>query len=101
LRSGRLNRRLDLLELATAHERRRGEDGYRADRGEHPEAERETARLCAQRIVAGSDQRLRVRERNRRRYCDAERAADLLRGVDQPRGEAGLVVLDTRERRDR
>ena len=43
----------------------------------------------------------RVGRRDRRGGGDADRAADLLRRVDQPRGHAGVVVPHTGQRADR
>ena len=39
--------------------------------------------------------------RDRGEHGEPERAAELPRGVDEPRGQAGLRVRDARHRRDR
>ena len=51
--------------------------------------------------VAAGDQVAGAAVRDRGEDRQAERAADLLRRVDQARGQAGLVVLDARHRGDR
>src|SRR6478672_5203392 len=65
-----------LLELPPAHQRDAGHDRYRADAGEHPEAEGKAARRRRRDGIARREQRLRMRERDGRGDRDAQRAAD-------------------------
>src|SRR5205823_9411488 len=76
-------------------------DSREGDRSADPERPLEAAGQCSGSRRAGVDERLEVRGRDRGGDRDADRPPDLLRGVEQPRGEAGLLRGDAGERRDR
>ncbi len=84
-------------ELVAADERVDRRDGEQADRDEHPERVLEAAgerRGCG---AAGVQQRLGVADGDARGDRDPDRSAELLRGVQEPGREPGLVFLNAGE----
>ena len=100
--SSRLERRCLLVrEVTSANEEERDENADERDRRARPERRLEPVRQRNRLRNTGSDVVRRGRDRDRREDRDADRAADLLRRVDQSGCETGLVWLRPRDRRDR
>src|SRR5207248_2331758 len=79
----------------------RGDDTGGGDAGNHPEGEGVSARQRRGLRASRVEEMRGPRDCDRRRDGDAQRAADLLRRVQQPGREPGLAMADAGERSDR
>ena len=100
--SGRSGRDLDRIrELVVTYEEERHGDRDQCDRAANPERPLQPTRERGGSRFTLMLQNLHVRSRHRGGDRDADCTAELLRRVEQPRGEPGLAFRDARERGDR
>src|SRR5829696_7976973 len=92
---------LHRLELLAPDQAQCGEDPEARDHGAGEEGGREAVDQRSRSRRARGQGGVGPRARDRRESRDSERAADLLRRVDQARGEPRLRGLDTGQSRDR
>ena len=90
-----------LLELVAADEGQGGDDADARRRSRRRGTRRRIRRPAPGHRRSGRRRRRRSARSRWSRGRDAERTADLLRGVDQPGGQPGLGGLHARESRDR
>ena len=83
-----------LGQLVAADEEEGDRDRGQADQAAGPERPLEAAGQCRGRRGALVEQGAGVGGGDRGRYRDADRPAELLGGVDEPGGQAGLVLGD-------
>src|SRR6478672_11577090 len=90
-------------ELLTLDQHHSGHESGDADADEHPEGQRRPGRegLLEVALPVHLDQVVEPAQENGRTEGYADRASDLLRGVDESRSESCLVVTDARQRCDR
>src|SRR5207244_1255871 len=95
------NGTLDLVRPPAAQKNRGGERREQSSRCAEPEGPLEATCQRRPRRVAAGKKRLHVRGGDGGSDRDADRAAELLRGVEQAGGEPGLPLGDTGEAADR
>src|SRR4051812_47562173 len=99
LRFDRVLTRASLDQHQAEHDAQYCEPGTRGESGR--EALRERVRQLALRAVRRRHHVVRARGCDRRQHREPERSADLLRGVDQPGREPGVLVAHAVHRGDR